>query len=390
MDNKDKSNHGKKFKEAVERCLSICLKRNYIIKVKKKHHCGFDGHNKQFSCPFLITFADGEQWAIFSSTSLRERFKANCWDTQGIKAVEQSVTKSIFVYPSVCNDLKDFESLRDNVSNHKIVVPIDNVIPDNQVVEFIGEYSMSNKSTGSKTGLRGNTFEHDLADVLEYPDNLERWVLGTVTSTGSSYIVFKTILDKLEKDGRVEKNSIHNLISTSKIKRLPSKGPAKTDVLLKVINADDLPIELITFSCKRTSKKLVTVHEYSASDFSKVLNEEDRALADLLEVFQKSGGIRAFNEENTLKLTAALKPYYDKLCKWVLGGIGGYGDPKTQWAEYLILQDDNGNTTIHTIQEYIDLMKNRGVTGQFGTPFNWTFSSGKKGEKIQLKMKVIG
>lgn len=43
---------------------------------------------------------------------------------------------------------------------------------------------------------------------------------------------------------------------------------------------------------------------------------------------------------------------------------------------------------IRTVDEYISEIMNH-VNGQLGTPFQWTYPSGGKGKRIQLKCKLI-
>ncbi|MCQ2080588.1 MAG: MspI family type II restriction endonuclease [Lachnospiraceae bacterium] len=85
-----------------------------------------------------------------------------------------------------------------------------------------------------------------------------------------------------------------------------------------------------------------------------------------------------------------LSAYKDQLEKWVLGGIGGEGDPKTQWASHIItVNDKETECNVCSIDEYIIECQQRGIEGQLGTPFQWTYPSGGKGKRIQLKGKMI-
>ena len=44
---------------------------------------------------------------------------------------------------------------------------------------------------------------------------------------------------------------------------------------------------------------------------------------------------------------------------------------------------------IHTLEEYISMLLKKENESHFGTPFQWTFASGRKGKDIQLKCKII-
>jgi hypothetical protein len=192
------------------------------------------------------------------------------------------------------------------------------------------------------------------------------------------------VLTKLQ----IKKEDVISFNATSDIPKLPSGGSPKTDVLLEVQTLNG--IKDFTFSCKRSDSAWVSVHEYTAETFSTVLNPEDAELKALLLEFQNAGGIKALGDEGNEALSGRMKFYADKLAKWVIGGIGGEGNEKTQWAEYIITLDENSNTySIHTIDEYIDECKSQGVEGQFGTLFRWTYPSGGKGKRIQLKGKML-
>ena len=84
-----------------------------------------------------------------------------------------------------------------------------------------------------------------------------------------------------------------------------------------------------------------------------------------------------------------MSAYNEKLNKWVLGGIGGQGDPETQWAHNIITYNENTSSfRIESIEDYVESLERKGMTGNFGTLFRWTYPSGGRGKRIQLKMKV--
>ena len=91
------------------------------------------------------------------------------------------------------------------------------------------------------------------------------------------------------------------------------------------------------------------------------------------------------NGERVAELANRLVPYQRKLARWVVAGIGGEGEPELQWASHIILLNEKTNTyTIETVEDYVERICNTGE-GQLGTPFQWTYPSGGKGKRIQLK-----
>ena len=202
---------------------------------------------------------------------------------------------------------------------------------------------------------------------------------------GYLYALYADVMHAL----RIKPTEIIDVCATSDIPKLPSGGSPKTDVLLEIRKVDGTK-EDFTFSCKRSSAARVSVHEYTAEAFAKVLNPKDEELKKLLLEFQAVGGVRSMDPKSVLLLEKRLIAYRERLSKWVLGGIGGEGDPKIQWASHIITVNENKNTyKISTIEDYILEYDRQGVTGQLGTPFQWTYPSGGKGKRIQLKGKMI-
>ena len=55
----------------------------------------------------------------------------------------------------------------------------------------------------------------------------------------------------------------------------------------------------------------------------------------------------------------------------------------------LTYNDNTDEISIHSIEEYIEKLKETNAKGQLGTFFKWTYASGRKGKDIQLKTKII-
>ena len=83
-----------------------------------------------------------------------------------------------------------------------------------------------------------------------------------------------------------------------------------------------------------------------------------------------------------------LKPYLEKLIRWVIGGYGGKVQNQLQIADYILISDEK-DIYIHTLEEYTSMLLKKENESHFGTPFQWTFASGRKGKDIQLKCKII-
>lgn len=61
-----------------------------------------------------------------------------------------------------------------------------------------------------------------------------------------------------------------------------------------------------------------------------------------------------------------------------------------QWVTHIITVNENTNSySIKTIEEYIAECDRQDVGGQLETPFQWAYSSGGSGKRIQLKGKLL-
>ena len=390
--NEEKFIHGKNAQLNIKDILESCKKNQYITNYVAPYKVGKDGfsNDKQFYAPFLITFPSEEAWIIFSTTSMRtDRIKGNQWDAINIKSINPQVTKAYLVYSDGLPqaDIKQFDSQSQKYLNQNEYSAIDNIISQDTLFNFIEKNAISNLDKGKIKDLQGRKFEDRVATILSNKDNLKKYQTESKTLTGLHYPIFYNIISSIN----ITPDKITEIFATTDkkfIKKLPSGGNPKTDVYVEI--KTDSSKEIITISCKRSSSKKVSVHEYSAESFSDILNPKNIKLKKLLYEFQANPSLSAFGTKNQEDLTKELHPYLEKLSKWVLAGINGYGDSKIQWATHILTYDNNdGSVSFHTIEEYIDALSSNNISGHFGTFFSWTYPSKKRGKSIQLKCKII-
>lgn len=389
--NADKQQHGQSAQESLESILEHCKDAGYLKSIIKPFRIGKSGYNndKQFYAPFLIEFKDETKWALFTTTSMRtDRIKGQQWDAINLKEIEASIKKVYLIYPDAASGESEFVRQNMKYANNDEYSAIDAVISQNQVANFIEAYAIKDKNDGQIKDIQGNSFENRVAAILSYPENLRKWKTNAATLEGMHFGLFKYIVDYFELDS----DDIREIKATSDkriIGKLPSGGNPKTDVLVEITNNEGY-IAYYTISCKRSSDKSVSVHQYTADAFANVLDPENQELRILLNEFQSAGSLSAFGEENCSLLTERLKPYLKKLSLWVLGGVGGGGNPTTQCADFILTYDNNDDTaTMHRLTSYYEMLVNKGVSGSFGTLFSWTYPSKRRGESIQLKCKIL-
>lgn len=388
--NSDKQEHGKNAKDALEEILNECKKYTYIKEIIKDYRCGYEKYdNKQFYCNFVIIFQDNSKWIINITTSFRsDRLKGNQWDSYNIKEIDNSINKSILVYPDDLsqNDKDDFITYKLKIKNHIHFSAIDEIVGQGELFELIENYANKNLSVGVKKDKQGNIFEDYISQILSNEINFNKWKFNDPKAVGVQYNFFETIIEKFNLD----KNIVSKISATSDKKiigNLATSGNPKTDIIVTVVKNDN-SIENFTISCKKTAAKSVSVHQYSADAFVDVLDENNSKLRTLLNEFQKNGNLRDFGEENIKLLSQEIKPYLKKLTEWVIGGNGGKVTSTLQIAKYVLISDED-KIYIHTVDEYTNKLLMPENESQFGTPFQWTFASGRKGKDIQLKCKIL-
>lgn len=386
-ENTNKNLHGAKGIESLKDMVESLKEMDYIVRSEANYRIADPEYgNKQFFFQYMIEFQNHDEWILHSTTSIRDRINAQQWHSEHIKRLNQYVKKAYVVVPDDLSDKEKAvaENYNNNIKEKKIYSSIDGVLPFETAYSMIERKATELMPSGTAHAKLGLHFEQKVVDSLNNGQNFDKWKHNSATSVGYLYSLYVDLMNKLQ----LKSNEVISMKATSDIPKLPSGGTPKTDVLLEV--ETDSRKDIYTFSCKRSNSDWVSVHEYTADAFANVLNKDDEELRILLEEFQSVGGVKAFGIENESLLSKRISRYADKLAKWVIGGIGGEGNEETQWADYIItLNDNSGDYSIHTVDEYIEVCVETGVYGQFGTLFKWTYPSGGKGKRIQLKGKMI-
>lgn len=393
LTNGEKSKRGKNVQINIEELVSGLKEKGYLLNFTKEYRLGKAGfeNNKQFYAPFHLELNNSEEWIIYTTTSLRgDRIKGNQWDALNLKEINPKITKAFLVYPDGISveENKNFIKQRNKYKKNVDYSCIDDILSSEEFYLLLENYSLASlNSSGKVKDVQGRNFESRVAEILSNESNLHRWNGQSNIIDGFHYPIFEAVLKSFNLSEKIK--DISATADSKIIKSLPSRGKPKTDVLVRLTTEANNTI-IRTLSCKRTSSNSVSVHEYSAESFADILDEKNNELKELLLAFQKVGSLKSFGEDNIAKLTAAISPYNDKLSKWVLGGIAGAGNPVTQWASHILTYNNNDSkVTCEDIESYIEKLKNNHVKGHFSTLFSWTYPSKKRGQKIQLKCKII-
>lgn len=409
-DNKAKNKHGDNAQNSFEHYLDSCKERG-LIKDYIKYTRPLSIKNYRVYAPFIIIISSTEYWAVFSTTSIRDRIKSNLWDSLLLKNLyDKDNTPIIKKCYLVCPDSlssKEQENYKRaseyiqkiNEKGTKIFDTLDAIITQTGFRKLMESRKISAMSKGAASDFQGNNFEKEMADILQEKTNIDHWN-GIPLTTGNSYHIFKKILEKF---GLSEHHTIIESIHTktgNDVPRLPSGGKAKTDIIVYITTSSEShanATQIYTISCKYYSGKSVTAHEYSAQSFIDTLHIEEKNVQQALINLQKVGGYTSLNKEDINAFETDFQKYKTALCEWVIGGIHGEGNPKTQMAQYVLTANkgtsNDYDIEIHTLSEYVKILialeQNNLISGQLKTPFIWTYAAGTRGTKIQLKMPVL-
>ena len=385
-DNQDKFQHGLFGIESVGQMLDSLKTADYLVEVVHPYRIGDPDYDvNQFYFQYLIEFHDNKQWILQSTTSINDRIAEQQWNSEHIKRLNPDVEKAYVIVPDEMEPSKKryADSYNDKIQNNRIYSALDGVIHFIDAYHLIEHRASETMGFGQSKAKLGLHFEQKLVDCLNNSQNLSKWKGMSQLEVGYLYPLFKDILAKFA----LQQGNITSINATSNIPRLSTGGMPKTDVIVTIETPEGICD--YTISCKRSTAKSVSVHEYTADAFCQVLNPKDNELHSLLVEFQNVGGVMSMDPGDALRLTEILSVYKYDLCKWVIAGIGGEGEPDLQWAKYIIIVDDNTNEyRIRTVDEYISEIMDH-VKGQLGTPFQWTYPSGGQGKRIQLKCKLI-
>lgn len=408
VSNKEKSLHGQKNQDELQALLNECLQNGFISDYQKEFRIGNPevSNSEQFYAPFMIQFSNKNRWIIFATTSMRtDRIKGQQWDAFNIKELDTSITKAFLTYPITSGDALNFKRQNKKYINNEEISALDGVISFDELVslikqefykdiqeEFIISDNLIDTSLdeflirGKIWDKEGKSFEKQIANILSSKEFLNTYKNGKKLKNNQSFSFFIKLMDAFDISIK-DVSCINAYTDKDKIGYLPSGGSPKTDVIAEIIYNDN-KIKKITMSCKRSKHNSVSIHQYSADVFAKVLDKDNKTLRKLLNDFQYYGNAKDLPTDVTKSLEQELKPYVEKLILWAVGGIGAEGNPDTQWAEYIVSYNTTNNKfSVHSIEEYSKLIINR--KGAFGTPFNWTYASKHRGKSIQLKAPLV-
>lgn len=388
-DNQKKALAGTAVKKLLKKTLEDLASHPHInISYEIDFKTGYVEYcETQFKMDALIEFKDSgnEVWLIKTTRSIRsDRVKGNQFDAEHIRKIHPNV-KKVYLVTSDFADPKEVYNRKkysEDIRNKRIYSQIDDVITFNTLSLLIRDKALENLSQGVRANVLGEETEERIMRALNNETNIELW--NGIKDKNSiiqsaDYELFQEILLTygLERTNEV----IVGLFSTTDIPLLDGGGQPKTDVHCELTTNKNT--YNINISVKQTSAKRVTIHEGFVEDLLEVLNLDKYSnLGIALINLQKCGGkvnLKKEYPESHDILEKELHKYKDTLIKYFFFGIGGK-QKGIQVANMIVY---NKTFKAMTVNETIKDMSN--YSGQFGTPFSFTYPSGNKGKKIQVK-----
>ena len=397
--NKDNS---KKFKSGFTSNLKLSDLLTLIekdipklnIEIKKGYKVGYPNFEKQFKMDYQIIFHDFEDeiWLVKSTNSIRsDRIYGNEFFAQNIRKIDKKVSRIFVVIPDSSinkeKELKQKIKYSSKILSEKYKSFLDNILTFSELRSLLLEYAASKISQGVRSNVLGNDAETSIVNLLNDKDN---WVLWNNyekyhdSVKSSTYNMFIEILKAIGFSQN--KDNIVSIEATKEIPKLINGGNPKTDVKFEI--RTNTVTSVYTISIKNTTKERVTIHEGSIEDVICSLKiGQNSFLAEALREFQKYGSFQDLkkNNLNAYKiLESELNKFNRELINLFYFGVNSpLLTAEVQIADMILYTN---KFEIFTRKSYIEkYIQNYSKKGQLGTPFKWTYPSGKKGKKIQIK-----
>ncbi len=407
--NGEKNKAGRNLKDQLVDSFDELIEQNIIIGFKSEenfNHKGFS-YNQQYLINFIIETLDNKFILINSSTSFRnDRFKQQAYDIDGAlnnSIISADVTASIMLYPDSEIENSTFLRFRERIKKGKSFSPTQNLFTLSEFYEFLenhkasveeqkNETEESDESVqvkdGSYYGKAGNELEKEVVKFLNNKEYLEQYKSDTCKE-----ILFTSILDQLCNQA-FNKENIITIKSTNTVEKLAKGGNAKTDVIIKIILNDGAEI-IETLSIKKSSKTVVSCHDYKYEDFVRVLDIKGTKLEKYFKIFQANPTYESFEKElpdgfTIIEFEKNLKPYIEKFAQWVLTGEHdnlNLTNPIKQVSRFLLVVTNN-QVFCSDYNSYIEKIFKKSLL-KYGLPFRWTYPSKQRGKRIQLKMPIV-
>jgi hypothetical protein len=373
--------------------------------MRKNYAEGYPNMEKQFKMDYCVVFHDfdDKQWLLKTTSSIRERIYGTEFSAQNIRIIDTqaNIIEKIFVVvpDSISkNEHANVKRYSKKISSKTYKSYLSDVVTISTLRDLIMEKCMAVTPQGVRSNIIGKDAEERVAQLLNDEGNWKLW------NDFESYkhevksdtfhlfmLILKGIGAKPSTRYAESGNPITSIEANGEIPKLQGGGYPKTDVSFTTTFRHGSKLTH-NITIKKTSENRVTVHEGHVSDMINALRlNPDERLAIALLAFQKFGSEKQLRESPQGHLADVL---YDKLPKHnrvlVEFALFGVNSPRmthlTQIADCILIKSSLRENSFWLrddyVKYYLDTFKSK---GQFGTPFQWTYPSKKRGMSVQLK-----
>ena len=401
-----KNESGAKANETLESMLEdLKINTNLNISIEKNYVKGYLGMDRQFKMDYCIVFHDfdDKQWLLKSTNSIRDRIYGTEFFAQNIRIIDSHTkqVESIFVVVPDSMPEKEYANAKrysTKIHSNKYKSFLTDIVTIGELRDLIINKCMTNTPQGIRANIIGKDAESRVAQLLVDENNWHLWndyESCRHNLKSDTYLLFKKIMTTIGAtpclNDKPSPNSIVKIEATTNIPKLKGGGYPKTDVSFS-ITFENSNIQTHNITIKKTARKRVSIHEGDVADLIKALSlDPDNQLAHALSAFQKYGSKSKLEESTESYLIAVLDkelPQYNvELVKFALFGVNSPRiTDKLQIADCILLLSNSTDSSFWLRDEYMNYyLESFESKGQFGTPFQWTYPSKKRGTRFQLK-----
>jgi len=400
---------GAKTNETVDAMLQELVSNMQLnITVKKSYADGYPQMEKQFKMDYCVEFRDfhNAKWLLKVTNSIRDRIYGTEFFAQNLRIIDAGANtiENIFVVvpDSIVANPTEYANAKrysDKIKGSAYKSYLTDVVTIGELRELIVKKCMANTSQGLRANILGKDAEDGVVQMLEDESNWHLWndyEACKHEAKSSSYPLFRRMMVAIgaihcTKSG-ISPNPIKSINATSAIPKLQSGGYPKTDVSFDVTFADGTT-QTRNITIKKTEKSSVSVHEGDVADLISALGlPQESPLALALCAFQKYGSRKGIEESFEAHcvgvLDSELSKYNAAIVEFAIFGVNSprITQEHIQIADCVLFVNNSVDKCFWLREEYVQhYLATYATRGQFGTPFQWTYPSKKRGKSFQLK-----
>lgn len=243
------------------------------------------------------------------------------------------------------------------------------------------ESSIETLPYGKRSAKLGLLCESYVCDILNNKEFFKMYRKNT-GSDNVEYQLFCEIIKKLPWNARLR------LIASTKVPRRKNGSAPKSDIVIGNL------FHKCGISIKQSISNKVSSAEFAADVFIEDVGIEDKRANELIRKHQKDGSAKNFTKEEKEYLTNSLKPYVNKIVRWVVTGSSvKTKDIRNPEIVIRFKMNRNGYPVSYTVRDTDEEMdaiiynkKSKQKKSGFGTGLSWTRASGSGTSKIQFKI----